>query len=60
VQRDIERLLVRGENAGIDRLSGSCADILAHRDASQRASRPTRSPTTNDDSPSYQGGKPDE
>lgn len=33
VQRDIERLLERGENAGIERLSGSCADILAHRDA---------------------------
>jgi transposase len=33
VQRDIERLLERGENAGVERLSGSCADILAHRDA---------------------------
>jgi transposase len=33
VQRDIERLLERGERADIDRLSGSCADILAHRDA---------------------------
>ncbi len=33
VQRDIERLLERGANACIDRLSGSCADILAHRDA---------------------------
>lgn len=33
VQCDIERLLERGKNAGIDRLSGSCADILAHRDA---------------------------
>jgi transposase len=33
VQRDIERLLERGANADIDRLSGSCADILAHRDA---------------------------
>jgi len=33
VQRDIERLLVRGAAADIERLSGSCADILAHRDA---------------------------
>ena len=33
VQRDIERLLTRGEQADIERLSGSCADILAHRDA---------------------------
>ena len=33
VQRDIERLLERGEKADIERLSGSCADILAHRDA---------------------------
>jgi transposase len=33
VQRDIERLLERGKHAGIERLSGSCADILAHRDA---------------------------
>jgi transposase len=33
VQRDIERMLERGANADIDRLSGSCADILAHRDA---------------------------
>ena len=33
VQRDIERALERGKNAGIDGLSGSCADILAHRDA---------------------------
>jgi transposase len=33
VQRDIERLLERGEKADIKRLSGACADILAHRDA---------------------------
>jgi transposase len=33
VVRDIERALQRGAAAGIDRLSGSCADILAHRDA---------------------------
>ena len=33
VQRDIERALLRGAAADIDRLSGSCADILAHRDA---------------------------
>ena len=33
VQRDIERLLERGAKADIERLSGSCADILAHRDA---------------------------
>jgi transposase len=33
VQRDIERVLQRGAAADIDRLSGSCADILAHRDA---------------------------
>ena len=33
VQQDIERLLERGEKADIERLSGSCADILAHRDA---------------------------
>jgi transposase len=33
VQRDIERLLERGAKANIERLSGSCADILAHRDA---------------------------
>jgi transposase len=33
VQRDIERALQRGAAAGIDRLSGSCADILAHREA---------------------------
>jgi transposase len=33
VQRDIERLLERGADADIERLSGSCADILAHRDA---------------------------
>ena len=33
VQRDLERVLERGAKAGIDRLSGSCADILAHRDA---------------------------
>jgi transposase len=33
VQRDFERLLERGERSGIERLAGSCADILAHRDA---------------------------
>lgn len=33
VQRDFERLLERGVAADIERLSGSCADILAHRDA---------------------------
>ena len=33
VTRDIERALQRGAAAGIVRLSGSCADILAHRDA---------------------------
>ena len=33
VQRDIERLLERGVAADFERLSGSCADILAHRDA---------------------------
>jgi transposase len=33
VQRDFERLLERGEKANIERLSGSCADMLAHRDA---------------------------
>ena len=33
VQRDIEQLLERGQKADIERLSGSCADILAHRDA---------------------------
>lgn len=33
VQRDIEKLLQRGAAADIERLSGSCADILAHRDA---------------------------
>lgn len=33
VQRDIEHVLERGQHAGIDRLSGSCADMLAHRDA---------------------------
>ena len=33
VRRDIERLLERGANADIERLSGSCANILAHRDA---------------------------
>ena len=33
VIRDIERALRRGAAADIDRLSGSCADILAHRDA---------------------------
>jgi transposase len=33
IQRDIERALERGAAADIARLSGSCADILAHRDA---------------------------
>ena len=33
VQRAVEQLLERGEQAGIRGLSGSCADILAHRDA---------------------------
>lgn len=33
VQRDFERLLERGERSGIERFAGSCADILAHRDA---------------------------
>jgi transposase len=33
IQRDVERALERGAAADIDRLSGSCADILAHRDA---------------------------
>ncbi|MDD9944071.1 MAG: transposase [Myxococcales bacterium] len=33
VQRDMERALQRGAVANIDRMSGSCADILAHREA---------------------------
>jgi len=33
IQRDIERVLERGAAADIERLSGSCADILAHREA---------------------------
>ncbi len=33
VQRDVERTLERGAAADIERLSGSCADILAHRKA---------------------------
>jgi transposase len=33
IQRDLERALERGVAADIERLSGSCADILAHRDA---------------------------
>jgi transposase len=33
IQRDIERVLERGAAADIDRMSGSCADILAHREA---------------------------
>ena len=33
VQRDVERMLERGAAADIERLSGSCADILAHREA---------------------------
>jgi len=33
IQRDLERALERGAAADIERLSGSCADILEHRDA---------------------------
>ena len=33
IARDVERVLERGVAADIDRLSGSCADILEHRDA---------------------------
>jgi transposase len=33
VQRDIERLLERGEKTDIERFSGACVDILAHRGA---------------------------
>jgi transposase len=33
VQSDIERALERGAATDIERLSGSCADILAHREA---------------------------
>lgn len=33
IMRDIERALERGAVADIERLSGSCADILAHREA---------------------------
>jgi transposase len=33
VQRDIERLLERGEKSDTVRMSGACTDILAHRDA---------------------------
>jgi transposase len=33
IQRDLERALERGVASDIERLSGSCADILAHRDA---------------------------
>jgi transposase len=33
VQRGLEKALERGEKANIERLSGSCADILMHRDA---------------------------
>jgi transposase len=33
IQREIERALERGAAADIERLSGSCIDILAHRDA---------------------------
>ena len=33
IARDVERVLERGAAADIDRLSGSCTDILAHRDA---------------------------
>jgi hypothetical protein len=32
VQRDVEHALERGAAADIERLSGSCADILAHRE----------------------------
>jgi transposase len=33
VQRTVEQLLERGERSDIQGVSGSCADILAHRDA---------------------------
>ena len=33
VQRDLEKLLERGAKSDIKRLSGSCADILAHKEA---------------------------
>ena len=33
VQRQVEELLHRGKMAGIDRVSGSCTDMLEHRDA---------------------------
>ena len=33
VQRELERALVCAAKANIDRLSGSCADVLAHREA---------------------------
>jgi transposase len=33
VERDLERALERGEKADIERMSGACTDILAHRDA---------------------------
>jgi len=33
VRRGLEHALERGEKANIERLSGACADILAHRDA---------------------------
>ena len=33
LQRDVERLLERGKKSASEGMSGSCADILAHRDA---------------------------
>lgn len=33
LQRDVERLLERGKQCGSDGMSGSCADMLAHREA---------------------------
>jgi hypothetical protein len=33
VRRGLEQALGRGEKADIERLSGSCEDILAHQDA---------------------------
>jgi hypothetical protein len=33
IQRDVERTLERGIAADLERLSGSCADILAHHEA---------------------------
>lgn len=33
LQRDVEQLLERGKKCASDGMSGSCADMLAHRDA---------------------------